>query len=212
MGNKSTNGLATFAVRRTWRLRSSDITYRHRDSLARCRGAVSFPIGLQSGSHGRIGQILQAPRVLDLRRPRALPFFSLPLDQGFYGVSSWRGNRHRCCRRCYLRFNRDARLVNKRAAGTAHRRFSKWRYYADLPSGSILEREKEAGRARGKNGRARFSGKVAAVACKPGEIFAGLFYGSVTCAGGNAERRRAHVRARRGCPRLASRAVSPDRP
>jgi len=87
--------------------------------------------------------------------------------------------------RCYLRFNCDARLVNKRAASTAHRRSGKWRYYADLPAGWILEREKGTGRTReGKrNNRARFSGKVTVVACKPGEIFTGL---TGACAGGSA--------------------------
>lgn len=55
--------------------------------------------------------------------------------------------------RCYLRFNCDARLVNKRAAGTAHRRSGKWRYYTDLPAGWILEREKETGRPAGRGGK-----------------------------------------------------------
>lgn len=101
-------------------------------------------------------------------------------------------------RRRYPRFNCDVRLVNKRAASTAHRRFGKWRYYADLPAGwDILEHEKGSvgtERPRGKNGTIG-RGKVApSSACKTGKIFVGLLTGAC------ASRRKckywqAHVRA-----------------
>lgn len=130
-------------------------------------GAVPFPMGLQSDSHGRIGQILQ-PRTQRESSTRADRAHSLSSPCPGQGSEEFLPGAARgtvvvgaANLRCYLRFNCDARLVNKCAAGTAHRRSGKWRYYADLPAGWILEREK----ARGiRDDRARFSGKVTAVA------------------------------------------------
>jgi len=137
---ESTNDLATFAARRSalacWRTR----LVRSRDvSIVRRRvGAVPFPRRDTSGitkrlSPGRIGQISQAPSQHDFSLDSAAPLSS---SRHYSEESSFeRGtvvvglaNRRR-----YLRLDYNACLVNKRAAGTAHRRSGEWRYYADLP-------------------------------------------------------------------------------
>lgn len=190
-GNKSTNGLATFAVRRTWRLRSSvtlriDIAIHRRDV-----GAVPFPMGLQSGSHGRIGQILQprSQRESSTCADRAQSLSSPCPDQGskefLPGAAIDTVVVGAANLRCYLRFNCDARLVNKRTAGIAHRRFGKWRYYADLPiDSSEKKRDRWIGRARGKTIGRGFPVKSPPSRVKPAKYLPDSLL-ERTCAGGS---------------------------
>lgn len=124
-GNKSTNDLATFAVRRTWRLRSSDVTYRHCDSPARCRHDPVLDEITERLS--RIGQILQPRSQRESSTCADRLFLRLVpikvLRSLFLARSTVVVDTANLC--CYLRFNYDARLVNKRAASTAHRRSGK---------------------------------------------------------------------------------------
>jgi len=94
--NKSTNGLATFAVRRTWRLRTLriDIAIHRRDV-----DTIPFQMRLQSDSHGRIGQILQ-PRSQREFSTCAHSLSSPCPDQG--SKESLPGEKHRCCRQICL--------------------------------------------------------------------------------------------------------------